>query len=137
MKYQRETTALGGIARRSDLRHMGLDDQAVRIFTANGGLIRVRQAWYALPDTHAAAVRACEFGGRLACASALRFHGQLGEDDGVLHIEIPANSMARVPQSACGSVNVHWSRHPSAGNRAVVDAAAAWRQWERCGRAGR
>jgi hypothetical protein len=137
MRYRRETAALGGIARRSDLRRMGLDDETVRIFVAYGGLRRVRQAWYALPDTHADVVLACEIGGRLACASALRFHGEPVTDDGVLHVEMPANAVARAPESGWGSVRVHWARHPSTGNRAVVDAEAAWRQWERCGRPGR
>lgn len=136
MRYERETAALGGIARRSDLRRMGIDDQAVRIFIVHGGLLRVRQAWYALPDTHVDAVRACEIGGRLACASALRFHGEPVADDGVLHVEMPANAVAREPRYAWGIVRLHWPRHASRGNRAVVDAEAAWRQWERCGVAG-
>ena len=137
MRYERETAALGGIARRSDLRRMGLDDQTVRILVAHGVLLRVRQAWYALPDAHTDAVRACEIGGRLACASALRFHGQPVADDGVLHVELRANAVARAPERGWESVRVHWSRHPSSGNRAVVDAEAAWRQWEQCRRAGR
>jgi hypothetical protein len=116
---------------------MGLDDETVRILVAHGGLLRVRQAWYALPDTHLDAVRACEIGGRLACASALRFHGEPIVDDGVLHVEMPANAPARAPVRGRTSVRVHWPRQSSTGNRAVVDAEAAWRQWERCGRAGR
>jgi hypothetical protein len=116
---------------------MGLDDQMVRIIVSYGGLHRVRQAWYALPDTHVDVVRACQVGGRLACASALRFHGEGVADDGVLHIEVPANAVARVPDSGWANVRVHWPRHPSTGNRAVIDAEAARRQWERCGRAGR
>jgi hypothetical protein len=136
MRYEQETIALGGIARRSDLRNMGLDDQTVRIFVAHGGLLRVRQAWYALPATHEDAVRACEIGGRLACVSALRFRGEPVADDGVLHVEMPANAVAREPEHAWGSVRLHWPRHPSTGNRAVIDVEAAWRQWERCGPAG-
>jgi hypothetical protein len=137
MRYRWETAALGGIARRSDLRRMGLDDEMVRIFVAYGGLLRVRQAWYALPDTHLEAVRACEIGGRLTCSSALRLHGELIADDGVLHVEMPANAVARAPERGWASVRLHWPRRPSPGNRAVVDAEAAWWQWERCVRAGR
>lgn len=137
MRYERETAALGGIARRSDLRRMGLDDETVRILVAHGGLLRVRQAWYVLPDAHLDAVRACEIGGRLACASALRFHGEPIADDGVLHVEMPANAVARTPDCGWASVRTHWPRHASTGDRAVVDAGAAWRQWERCGQAGR
>ena len=136
MRYERETAALGGIARRSDLRRMGLDDQTVRIFVAHGGLLRVRQASYALPGTNVDAVRACEIGGRLACASALRFHGEPVADDGVLHIEMPANGVAREPGHWEGRVRLHWPPHPSTGNRAVVDAEVAWHQWKRCGLAG-
>ena len=135
MMYERATAALGGIARRSDLRRMGLDDEIVRIFVAYGKLRRVRQAWYALPDADAEAVRACEIGGRLACASALRFHGEPIGDDGVLHVEMPANAVARMPEGGWAGVKLHWPRHPSPGNRAVVVAEAAWRQWARCGRA--
>lgn len=137
VRFEREATVLGGIARRSDLRRMGLDDEVVRILVAHGRLIRVRQAWYALPDTDADAVRACTIGGRLACASALRFHGEPVDDHGILHVEMPANGIAREPQGGWESVRVHQPRRPSRGNRAVVDLEAARRQWERCGRAGR
>lgn len=135
MRYERATAALGGIARRSDLRRMGLDDQTLRIVVAYGKLRRVRQAWYALPDAHTDAVRACQIGGRLACASALRFHGESVADDGMLHVEMPANASARQAEGGWAGVRLHWPRHPSPGNRAVVDAGAAWRQWARCGRA--
>ncbi|MCP2369245.1 hypothetical protein BCL57_003431 [Agromyces flavus] len=111
---------------------MGLDDQMVRILVAYGDLIRVRQAWYALPGTQIDAMQACRIGGRLACASALRFHGEPIADDGVLHVEMPANATARELERGLGTVRLHWSRHPSAGNRAVVDVRAARRQWERC-----
>ena len=137
MRYERETAALGGIARRSDLRRMGLDDETVRIIVAHGGLRRVRQAWYALPDVQLEVVRACEIGGRLACASALRFHGEPIADDGILHVEMPANAVAREPKQGWGSVRIHWPRHSSRGDRAVVVAEAAWVQWERCVRTGR
>jgi hypothetical protein len=143
MRYIRETVALGGIARRSDLQRMALDDEMVRILVAYGSLIRVRQAWYALPDTHADILRACEIGGRLACGSALRLHGEHVADDGVLHVEVPANAVihARLDGLAAfdaqRNVRLHWARHPSTGNRAVVDVEAAWRQWGRCVRAGR
>lgn len=136
MKYVRDMAAFGGIARRSDLRRMGLDDQTVRILVAHGRLIRVRQAWFALPGTHADAVRACRLGGRLACASALRLHGEPVADDGLLHVEMPANALAREPEQGWESVRLHWPRHPSPGNRATVDAGAARRQWERCGEQG-
>ena len=137
MRFERETAVLGGVARRSDLRRMGLDDEALRILVAHGRLIRVRQAWYALPDTHADAIRACSIGGRVACASALSFHGEPVDDHGILHVEMPANGVVREPLGWLGSVKVHWPRRPSSGNRAVVDLEAARRQWERCGRAGR
>ena len=137
VRFERETAVLGGIARRSDLRRMGLDDEAVRLLVAHGRLIRVRQAWYALPDTHADVMRACAVGGRLACASALRLHGDPIDDGGILHVEMPANGVAREPEGGRGSVRVHRTRHASSGNRAVVGREAARRQWERCGWAGR
>ncbi|WP_423190861.1 type IV toxin-antitoxin system AbiEi family antitoxin domain-containing protein [Agromyces ramosus] len=137
VRFERETKALGGIARRSDLRRMGLDDEAVRNLVAHGRLIRVRQAWYALPGTDLDAMRACSIGGRLACASALRFHGDPVEDAGILHVELPANATARRLEGDWEHVRLHQPRHPSGGNRAVVDPSAARRQWERCGRATR
>jgi hypothetical protein len=135
MRYERGTAALGGIARGSDLRRMGLDDRTVRIVVAYGKLRRVRQAWYALPDADPDVVRACQIGGRLACRNALRFHGESVADDGILHVEMPANALSREPEGGWASVRLHWPRHPSPGNRAVVDAESAWRQWARCGRA--
>lgn len=137
VRFERETVILGGIARRSDLRRMGLDDETVRLLVAQDRLVRVRQAWYALPDADVDAVRACGIGGRLACASALRFHGEHVDDDGVLHVELPANAVRRGLEDGGAFVRVHQPRRPSSGNRAVVDLDAARRQWERCGRAGR
>ncbi|MGW4927568.1 hypothetical protein ACWEOH_00330 [Agromyces sp. NPDC004153] len=137
MRFERETAGLGGIARRSDLRRIGLDDETIRILVAHGRLIRVRQAWYALPETDADVLRACSLGGRLACASALRFHGEAVDDAGVLHVELPANAMARKLEGDWDHVRLHQPRSPSMGNRAVVDLCAAQRQWERCGRATR
>jgi len=135
MRYERATAALGGIARRSDLRLVGLDDETLRIVVAYGKLRRVRQAWFALPDAHADVVRAFQIGGRLACASALRFHGEPVADDGMLHVEMPGNAVSRTPEGGLANVRLHWTRLPSPGNRAVVDAEAAWRQWARCERA--
>ena len=116
---------------------MGLDDQTVRILVAHGRLIRVRQAWYALPETDTDVLRACSLGGRLACASALRFHGEVVDDAGVLHVELPANAVARRPGGDWDHARLHQPRNPSSGNRAVVDLCAARRQWARCGRATR
>ncbi len=116
---------------------MGVDDEFVRILVARGGLIRVRQAWYALPATHLDVQRACRAGGRLACVSALRFLGEEVEGDGLLHIEIAANALARRPDPESGQVRVHQPRRPSRGDRAVVAIDVARNQWEQCGRTGR
>ncbi|GAA1059832.1 hypothetical protein GCM10009573_12580 [Agromyces bracchium] len=132
MRYRRELTALGGIAHRSDLRRIGLDDETVRLLVGYRSLIRVRQAWYALPDTDADVLRACRIGGRLACASALRFHGEPVDDDGILHVELPVNASARLPADGREHVMVHQPRSASGGDRGVVELEAARRQWARC-----
>ena len=139
MRFELEMAALGGIARRSDLRWIGLDDDELLRIMVRGGrrLIRVRQAWYALPDADPDAVRACRMGGRLACASALRFHGVPVDDDGILHVEMPANAVVRVSEGERATVRLHWPRRPSSGDRAAVDLEAACRQWRRCGDTGR
>lgn len=138
MRFEQEMAALGGIARRSDLRRFGLDDEMVRVLVGGGRLMRVRQAWYALPGTDSHAVRACRMGGRLACASALRFHGVAVGDDGALHVELPANGAVRWFEGGWEHVvRVHQPRRASPGDRAAIAVATARRQWERCGRTGR
>ncbi|GAA1056520.1 hypothetical protein GCM10009571_15930 [Agromyces luteolus] len=137
MRFEREMVALGGIARRSDLRRIGLDDETLRLLVGRQRLLRVRQAWYALPGTDNDAVRACRIGGRLACASALRFHGEHLRDDGVLHVELPANGSARRLDGGVERIRLHQPRRPSSGDRAAVDVMTARLQWERCGDAER
>ncbi len=120
------------MASTAQLHALGLDDMDIRISTWYGTLVRVRRGWYAQPHADPAAVEACRLGGRLACVSALKYHGEEVADDGRLHIEVPANAVPRPETVGNDAVRVHWARHPSPGDQAAVDAVAAHRQAGRC-----
>jgi hypothetical protein len=130
--WQRTMAARGGVASTAQLHALGLDDHYIRICTWYRTLLRVRRGWYAQPQADPAAVEACRLGGRLACVSALKYHGQEAEDDGRLHIEVRANAVPRPETVGNDAVRVHWTRHPSPGDQAAVAVPAARRQAERC-----
>lgn len=117
-----------GLVRTRELLAIGENDELIRIARNYGAITHVRQGWWALPDTPARELRAWRSGGRLACVSALAFHGVIHELGDPLHIEVAAASKgARVP-----GVVVHWSRDQSDGDRRAVSVEVARRQASRC-----
>jgi hypothetical protein len=132
MKWQVRMAQAGGVATTGDLHRFGLSDVDIRMFGSYGLLARVRVGWYVTPDVDPAVREAVRLGGRLACVSALRNRGAPVHHDGRLHIELPAHAVPRPGAADRSSVRVHWTRHPSPGDRASVDVPSAWRVARTC-----
>ena len=118
-----------GLVRTRELRALGDDDEWIRMGRNYGRWIHIRQGWWALAGTPEVLLRAWRAGGRLACVSALAFHGIVLDVSDELHIEVPAVSKgARQP-----GLRVHWSRRQDNGDRRAVSVEIAMRQAARCG----
>lgn len=132
----------GGIARLSELCSRGLSPELIWLLVGYGRIIRVRKGWYANKDSDDALIRAWRVGGRLACVSALAYHG-LGEPDPLaLHVSVPGtasrlrtahNHRERLAEHPDPAIIVHWTRRPVPGDRSAVSAEFALEQAERCG----
>lgn len=125
---------LGGMATTSELRSQGIDRFQLDIALMYDCVVRVRKGLWTLPETEPEIVSARRCGGRVACVSALAFHGLLEAtaEDG-LHIEVPHNaSRLRHVEDRRRRIVVHWTRHPVGADRFVVPVAEAMRQFERC-----
>ena len=117
-----------GLVRTRELIASGMEEEWIRISRNYGVFVHVRQGWWALPDTPKVLLRAWRAGGRLACVSALAFHGQtldLGEE---LHIEVAAGSKGALKPVAC----VHWSSSQRNGDRRAVSVDVTKRQAAQC-----
>lgn len=117
-----------GLVRTRELVGVGVDEEWIRIARNYGKLIHVRQGWWALPGTPEMLLRAWRAGGRLACVSALAFHGVSLELGDHLHIEVSAASKGALRSGVC----VHWSSSQSNGDRRAVSVEVALRQASRC-----
>jgi hypothetical protein len=117
-----------GLVRTCELIAIGENDELIRIARNYGAIIHVRHGWWALPDTPAIQLRAWRGGGRLACVSALAFHGVILDLGDPLHIEIPATSRG----AREGGLVVHWSGSQTNGDRRAVSVEVATRQASRC-----
>jgi len=122
------------MATTAELTSQGIDRFQLDIAVMYDRVLRVRKGLWSLPETPSEIVAARRVGGRLACVSALAFHGMVEarETDG-LHVEVPHNApRLRHIEAERRRVVVHWTRHPVGGDRFVVPVAEALRQFERC-----
>lgn len=118
----------GGLVRTGELLAAGDDPEWIRMARNYGTLVQVRKGWWALPGTPAEVMAAWRAGGRLACVSALAFHGATIDLRDNLHIEVAARSKgARRP-----GVVVHWSSDQTSGDRGAVSIEVAARQAKQC-----
>ena len=118
----------GGLVRTSELLAIGMEPEWIRIARNYGTLIQVRKGWWALPGTPPLVLAAWRAGGRLACVSALEYHGQILETGENLHVEVGAASKGARAEGVC----VHWSRDQANGDRRAVSVEVAWRQTVTC-----
>lgn len=140
-RLERDITALGGIAKLSELLLRGHDPEIVRIACNYGRIIRVRKGWYARRDSPPAAVLAWRVGGRLACVSALRHHGLLGPAPDEVHVGVrahasrlraPTDRRRRLSQLKSREAVVHWMSVSDTGDRVAVDPETARAQADSC-----
>ena len=117
-----------GLVRTRELLAIGYEDETIRISRNYGALLHVRQGWWALPGTDELLLRAWGAGGRLACVSALAFHGVAIELGDQLHIEVAAKSQGALKPG----VRVHWSSSQRNGDRRAVSVDVATRQANQC-----
>ena len=117
-----------GLVRTCELIAIGENDELIRIAGNYGAIVHVRHGWWALPDTPATQLRAWRGGGRLACVSALAFHGVILDLGDPLHIEIPSTSRGAQGRDLV----VHWSASQADGDRRAVSVEVALRQARRC-----
>jgi hypothetical protein len=123
---------LGGLARTSELLQAGIDDELIRMAARYRRIIDAGHGWWALPETPSRVVTARRAGGRLACTSALRFHGFLPEqasaDIEAVHVSLARS--ARKPTHP--GLVLHWSRAILPGDRCAVSVEVAVQQAARC-----
>ena len=117
-----------GLVRTRELLAIGDDDEIIRWIHNYRAIIRVRRGWWALPGTPDVLMKAWGAGGRLACISALAFHGQILDHGEPLHIEFAASSKGA---RTAGHV-VHWRSEQIDGDRRAVSVETARRQASRC-----
>ena len=123
---------LGGIASTAELIARGHQPDWIRMAVDYGRIIRIRRGWFAAVDTPTAAIEARRVGGRLACVSALVFHGVSIEDDPALHVAVAGNASRLRPPFEARAIVVHWQRGATAGGRLAVAVGDAWAQRARC-----
>ena len=131
----------GGVATTAELYRHGKTQSMLFWSVAYGTLIRIREGLYCGPDLPADAVRALRVGGRLACVSALAFHGAGAVPD-LLHVVVDGNTpRLRDPDTGepgrSPKTVIHWSRRELDGDRISVSAEEAHRQAAKCRARGR
>jgi very-short-patch-repair endonuclease len=101
----------------------GATSGQLRTAVQRGELIRIRKGWLGLPDARPEVIRAAEFGGRLTCLSAARYHGLWTPDeDRRIHVGVPQHA-GRVHGNPAGLV-VHWQSEPWTRRPSVVEPVA-------------
>ncbi len=132
---------LGGIATTAELLRAGHEGALIRLFAEYGRIMRVRKGWYADPSVDDAVLAACRVGGRLACLSALAFHGLGTPGPTRLHVSVPrsasrlrssGNHRERLAERHDAAIVVHWSRSDPTGDRLTVSLSEAMAQAQAC-----
>ena len=126
----------GGIASTAELAASGVERSLLDIAVMYGNVIRVKKGLWGRPDLPPEVIAAHRAGGRLACVSALAFHGVIEPVDG-LHIAAPFDVTKWKPTPRRDVVR-HWSRRALPGDKFAVTEQVAWAQFALCrGVAGR
>jgi len=121
----------GGIASTAELAASGVDRSFLDIAVMYGNVLRVKKGLWSRPELPPEAVAAHRAGGRLACVSALAFHGIIEPVEG-LHVAAPLNVTKWKPGESRLGVVRHWSRRALPGDRLAVSVETAWAQFALC-----
>ena len=121
-----------GLATTAQLAAQGIDRQQLDIAVMYRRVLRVKKGLWAVPGFAPEALPALRAGGRLACVSALVFHGEIDDAGFELHLAAPLGVTSWHPHRRSRDVVRHWSRSPLPGNRLAVDSDTAWAQFALC-----
>jgi hypothetical protein len=125
---QQKIHELGGIASTQQLDDAGYWQSMIQLWSMYGRIINVCKGWWATPYTLPQLIAARRAGGRLACVSALAYHGRVAWSE-PLHISL-SRSRKRPRDRA---LVLHWSRTPPPGDQHAVSVEVAREQARRCG----
>jgi hypothetical protein len=121
----------GGIASTAELAASGVERSLLDIAVMYGNVIRVKKGLWSRPELPDDVLAAHRAGGRLACVSALAFHGFIEPVEG-LHVAAPYDVTKWNPGFAGPGVVRHWSRRALPGDRLAVSVETAWAQFALC-----
>lgn len=121
-----------GLATTAELRARGIERGMIDIAYMYGRVWRVRKGLWALPDIPRAVLAAQRAKGRLACVSALVFHGVIEDGGFKLHLSARIGQVSWHPVPERPEIVRHWSRTPLDGDRFAVSAEVAWAQFALC-----
>jgi hypothetical protein len=124
---QQKIHELGGIASTRQLDEAGYWQSMIQLWSMYGRIINVCRGWWATPYTLPQLIVARRAGGRLACVSALAYHGRV-EWSEPLHILLGASR--KRPRDH--TLVLHWSRRKLAGDQHAVSVEVALDHARRC-----
>jgi hypothetical protein len=122
----------GGLATTRELADRRIDMDFFYIAVYYDRVLRVRKGLWARPGLDPVVLEAQRAGGRLACVSALAFHGVIASIDGPVHVSAPAGVRKWRPGRRRADAIRHWSRRVCAGDRFAVTVDEAWTQFAHC-----
>lgn len=130
-ELQRVVASRGGAAKTVELLQAGFSARQLARAVGTGILLRPRKAWYVLPSTRPALIRAVRVGGRVTCVTALEELGAwVTEHDDRSHVAVHRSACElrsardrRARQTVSRDAVVHWVDTPSprrvAGSRLI------------------
>lgn len=130
MNIDDDIRGLGGLAATHELLRRGWSAYALARAVHLGRILRVRQGWYALPETPVDSQRAVRVGGRLTCASAAYELGMWEQPPARLHVNVRRNASRlrnsfvkekRLTEHPDAGVIVHWTDKHTTSRRFVSD----------------
>lgn len=124
--------ANGGMASTAELVRVGVERWELDMAVAYGRVLRVRKGLWARPELSRLAVDAQRGGGRLACVSALTYHGVIEPVPGRVHVCAPSWASSWRPGRPKADVVRHWDRPREEGDRMAVSVQDAWAQFALC-----
>ena len=132
--------ARGGLAATHELYRDGHTRRSLAAAVNAGRILRVRQGWYLLPDTHPDLVAAARVGGALTCLPAASLHGLWTAPTHLLHVAVPNEAcrlrhpLDKTVRLRAGSplLRVHWRAPLENPRRLILDLSSTLADVIRC-----